>query len=230
MIRATATGYDQSYRNRVILTPGVIATYEFATRRSVVFVVKNSTGFFSIGTSFFPKRNFNDMSVLGGLDYDLNGLFRLRALAGYESRSFSSNTYQTISSPVAELSLIYIPTGLTTVTGTVNRRIQDSSDETTAATTSLLANLRVDHELRRNVLLTASIGILQNNYGLKSESQSQYTANFGATYLLNRYSALSGTYDYTTRLGATAALNLNGFSAAQNFDDHRLLIQFKFSL
>ena len=224
------TIYDQSYRNRVVITPGVVAAYEFATRRSVVLVVKNSTGLFSTGTSFSPKKNFNDTSVLGGVDYDLDGIFRVRALVGYESRSFSSNTYKTISSPVAELSLTYIPTGLTTVTGTVSRRIQDSADETTAAVTTLTANLKVDHELRRNVLLTAGAGITQNEYNTNGGSQTQYTANFGATYLLNRYIAAGATYDFAARESTATALNLNGFSAAANSVDHRFLFQLKLSL
>ena len=225
-----STIYDQSYRNRVVVTPGIVAAYEFATRRSAVLVVRNTTAFFSTGTAFFPKRNFNDTSVLAGVDYDLDGLFRIRALVGYESRSFSSRTYQTIQSPVAEVNLIYIPTGLTTITGTIARRIQDSSDETTAAVTTLSASLKVDHELRRNILLTAGAGITQNDYSVGSGSQAQYTANIGATYLLNRFAAVGATYDLTTRGGNTTAVNLNGFSAASNFVDHRLLLQLKFSL
>ena len=225
-----STIYDQSYRNRVIVTPGILAAYEFATRRSAVLVVRNTTAFFSTGTGTFPKRNFNDTSVLAGVDYDLDGLFRIRALVGYESRSFSSNTYQTIQSPVAEVSLYYIPTGLTTITGTVARRIQDSSDETTAAVTTLSASLKIDHELRRNILLTAGAGISQNEYNAGGGSQTQYTANVGATYLLNRYAAVGATYDLITRTGNTTALNLNGFSAASNFVDHRVLLQLKFSL
>lgn len=226
---AGATIYDQGYRNRVVVTPGLVAAYEFATRRSAVIVVRNATAFFSRGTTTNPKRNFNDTSILTGVDYDLNGLLRIRALVGYESRSFSSNTYQTIQAPIAEVTLIYNPTGLTTVTGTVARRIQDSADETTAGVTTLSTNLRIDHELRRNVLLTASAGVSQNDYNVGG-SQTLYTGNLGATYLLNRYAAVGATYDFTSRTSNTTALNLNGFSAGANFVDHRVLLQLKLSL
>jgi hypothetical protein len=221
--------YDQSYRNRIIVTPGIVAAYEFATRRSAVIVVRDTTAFFANGSATNPKRNFNDISVLAGIDYDLNGLLRARALIGYESRSFLANIYQTIQAPIAELSLIYNPTGLTTITATVARRIQDSADETTAGVTTLSANLRLDHEFRRNVLLTASGGISQNDYNVGG-SQTLYTANLGLTYLLNRYAALAATYDFTARSGTTTALNLNGFSAGANFVDHRVLLQLKLSL
>ncbi|MDT7950493.1 MAG: outer membrane beta-barrel protein, partial [Acetobacteraceae bacterium] len=103
---AGTTFYDQSYRNRVAVTPGVIASYEFATRRSVVLVVRNTTAFYARGSASNPRQNFNDTSILGGIDYDLTGYFRARALVGYETRSFSSKAYQTIQAPIAELSLI----------------------------------------------------------------------------------------------------------------------------
>ena len=218
--------YDQSYRNRVVVTPGVLAAYEFATRRSAVVVVRNTTAFFSSGTAVAPKRNFNDVSVLAGVDYDIDGVLRARALVGYESRSFTSNAYRTIQAPVAELSLIYNPTGLTTITGTVARRIQDSADETTAGVTALSASLRIDHELRRNILLTASGGISQNDYN-GGGSQTLLAGSVGATYLLNRYAAAGLTYDVTSRASTTTVLNLNGFSAGANFVDHRVLLQLK---
>ncbi len=223
------TIYDQTYRNRIVVTPGITAAYEFATRRSVVLIVRNATASFSSGTLFSPKRNFNDTSILGGLDYDLDGVVRVRALIGFETRSFSSRVYQTIQAPIAEVSLIYIPTGLTTLTSTITRRIQDSSDESTAAATTLAANVRVDHELRRNILLTAGVGVSRNDYDIGG-SQSLYTANAGATYLLNRYASVGATYDVSARSGATTGLNLNGFSAAANYVDHRLLLQLKLSL
>ncbi len=221
--------YDQSYRNRVVVTPGVVAAYDFATRRSMVLVVRNATAFFSRGTGAAPKRNFDDLSVLSGLDYDVDGIVRVRALVGYESRSFVSKAYATIQAPVAELSLIYNPTGLTTVTGTVARRIQDSADETTAAVTALSASLRVDHELRRNVLLTAAVGVGQNDYN-SARNQTRVTANLGASYLLNRYAAAGLAYDFISRASSTTALNLNGLSAAANFTDHRLMAQVKLTL
>ena len=221
--------YDQSYRNRVSVTPGLVTAYEFATRRSAVLIVRNTTAFFSRATAGIPKRNFSDTSVLAGIDYDLNGILRARALVGYETRSFSSTAYATIDAPVAELSLIYNPTPLTTVTGTITRQVQDSAAETTAGITTLTGTLRVDHELRRNILLTATAAISRDEYTVGG-NQTLYSSNLGATYVLNRYAGVGATYDFSTRTGSTTALNLNGFSAASNYTDHRLLLQLKLSL
>lgn len=227
---AGTTIYDQSYRNRVVLTPSISAAYEFATRRSVVVVVRNTTAFYSRGTLANPKRDFNDTSILGGLDYDLNGILRVRALVGYESRSFSSKTFQTIEAPIAEVTLIYNPTPLTTVSGTLARRIQDSADETTAGATNLSARLRVDHELRRNVILSATGIALRNEYA-SGGSQVQYSGGVSGTYLLNRYASVAASYDVSARNSSGSnILNLNGFPAGNDYVDHRVLLQLRLSL
>ena len=224
--------YDQSYRNRVVVTPGVTAAYEFATRRSAVVVFRNSVGSYLQNKPPNPKRDFNDALLLGGVDYDLNGVLRARVLVGYERRDFSSTVFKTLQAPVAELTLIYIPTGLTTLTGTVARRIQDSADETTSGVTSLSGQLSVDHELRRNILLGATGLITRNEYASGGGSQTLYTGGVSSSYLINRYAAATATYDVTARNGAgnSQSLNLNGLNSGSNYIDHRFLLQLKLSL
>ena len=226
--------YDQSYRNRVVVSPGVTAAYEFATRRSIVLVLRDTIANYSHGSVFNPKRDYNDAVLLGGVDYDLNGILRTRILVGYERRTFTSSAYSTIQAPIAELTLIYNPTGLTTVTGTFARRIQDSADETTAGVTSLSGQLRIDHELRRNVILGATGTITRLDYAAvgtsSSSTQTLFTGGVAATYLINRYASASATYDLTTRSGGTGGVNLNGFQSGGNYTDHRLLLQIKLAL
>ena len=222
--------YDQSYRNRKTLTPGVSAAYEFATRRSAVVVVRDTAAWYSNTNAGTPKRDFNDVLFLTGLDYDLNGYLRFRAFVGYERRTFSSATFKTIQAPIAELSLIYNPTPVTTVTSTLSRRIQDSADETTASSTTLSARLRVDYELKRNVILTTNANVARNDYAIGG-SQLQYGGGVGATYLLNRYAAVRATYDAFARTSSNGILlNLNGLAAASNFADHIVQLQLRLAL
>lgn len=226
--------YDQSYRNRVVASPGITAAYEFATRRSVVLVLRDTVAAYSHGSVTNPKRDYSDAVVLGGVDYDLNGILRTRLLVGYERRTFTSSAYPTLQAPIAELTLIYNPTGLTTVTGTLARRIQDSADETTAGVTSLSGQLRVDHELRRNVILGGTGAITRLDYAAvgnsSASSQTLYTGGVAATYLINRYASASATYDLTIRSGGTNAVNLNGFMNGGNYTDHRFLLQIRLAL
>ncbi len=227
------TIYDQSYRNRVLFTPSVTAGYQLAERRNVIVIVRNAIANFSNRPLGLPKRDYNDFAILGGIDYDVTGLFRIRALGGYEIRTFSAGAYDTIQAPIAELSAIWNPTGLTTLTGTVSRRIQDAADETTAGYTETSGALTVDHELLRNVLLQANAGVFYNEYK-GGGNQTLYSVGTGASYLLNRNISVSASYDYTARTSGGGNNNVvfsNGFSRfGSSYDDHRVLLGVRLSL
>ena len=239
--QANGVIYDQSFRNRIVAAPGVTAAYEFATRRSIVLVLRDTLASYSHGTAASPKHDFNDAELLTGVDYDLNGFLRARFLVGYERRTFTSTSFATLAAPIAELSLIYNPTGLTTVTATLARRIQDSSDETTAGVTSLSGRFAVDHELRRNVILGLSGTISRDDYAAggsnnlgqaqtAATSQTLYTIGFSANYLINRYASAGATYDFTARTGSGTSINLGGAPSGGIFIDNRFVVQLKLAL
>ncbi len=195
---STTNNVRQDFRNRVLVTPSIAVGYELAPRRNAIFVVRDSIASYSNQVAGQPKRDYNDFTVLAGFDYDATGLVRFRALVGYEVRTFNSSAFKTIQAPVAEASAIWTPTGLTTVTGSVIRRIQDSADESTSGYTETSARLRVDHEYLRNVLLQANAGVYYNEYN-GGGNQTLYTIGAGATYLLNRNMGVTATYDFVAR-------------------------------
>lgn len=225
--------YLQKFRNRNVITPGLVVSYELAPRRSIVVVARNSTANYTNRVVDTPKRDYNNSSLLAGLDYDGGGLWRYRVLAGYEVRTFSSNAIKTLQAPVVEATAIYTPTGLTTLIGTVARRIQDSADETTVGYTETAINLSVDHEYLRNVLLRAQGGVYLDSYNKNQGSQTLYSAGVGATWLLNRNVRLAATYDFTTRQSdssTTASLGVGGgtgqsFVFGSGFSESRYLLQ-----
>lgn len=229
--------YVQTYRNRVVAAPGVVAAYELAPRRNLVVVVNDLIASYTNRLAGLVNRDFNDISVLGGIDYDTGGLFRFRLLAGYETRTFNSAAIKTIQAPIAEASVIYTPTGLTTLTGTVARRIQDSADETTVGFTETSAKLVVDHEYLRNVLLTGRAQVTLDEYN-GGGNQMLYSVGAGATWLLNRNMRLAATYDFTSlqsssslQTGSGSAARLpNGLAFSSGFNENRLLLQLRVGL
>ncbi len=230
----TALGqtYLQSYRNRNVYTPGVTVGYELFPRANVVLVVRDAIGKYTAnGTSPFI-RDFNDAAVLAGLDINPAGLIRYRLLGGYEVRTFTSAAYKTISQPTVEASVIWTPTGLTTVTGVAARSIQDSASEATVGLTESRVTLRVDHELRRNILLRGSAGYAIDEYANSTSSQTLYTAGAGVTYLMNRNMQVSANYDFTSR-HSSGNLNLGTFAGQPiggSYSDNRYLVQLRLAL
>ncbi len=253
-ILGNANVYSQTYRNRVVATPALTVGYEFSPRRSALILVRNSISSYTNPQPGLPTRDYNDLSVLAGLDYDLNGILRFRILGGYEIRTFSSSAYRTIQSPVVEASAIWNPTNLTTVTGAAQRRIEDSADEGTAGFTETSVRLRVDHEYLRNVRLQANTGIYFGEYGQGGGNQTLYTLGAGASYFLNRNVSLTATYDFAARSssngaattggafgisstlgttgigGTTGPLGITGQQFGSSYTDHRAVLQLHFQL
>lgn len=221
--------YLQRYRNRVVVSPTLAATYQVAPRRDLVFVLRDSSADYTDRVRGTPRRDFDDISALVGVAFD-SGVIRYRLLVGYQVRLFDSSAYKTIQAPVVEAEAVWTPTGLTTVTGSVARRIQDSADEITAAFTGTGVRLAVDHEYLRNVLLRATAGVFLNEYGRGQGDQTLYAAGVGATWLLNRTMRLGAGYDVASRRSSGGGSLGPGRRFGPSYTEHRALLQLKLAL
>jgi hypothetical protein len=181
------TGMDRN-----VETGSLTTFYQIATQRSAVAVVRVTTAQYTTGQ---PRPDYEDVSALAGLDYDATGLLRFRALVGYEVRSYHSGQFSNHSSPIVEGTAIWTPTGLTTVTATVLRRIEDANELVQTGYTFSQARLVVDHEYLRNVLLQGRVWVEHAAYLGSSNQQTIYGAGASVTHLLTRNLRLVATYD-----------------------------------
>lgn len=221
--------YPQGYRNRVVVSPAVTAAYQVAPRRDLVFVLRDASAFYTDRPPGTPRRDFDDVSALAGVAFDA-GAIRYRLLVGYQVRVFASAQYKTIQAPVVEAAAVWTPTGLTTVTGSVARRIQDSADETTAAFTGTGVQLAVDHEYLRNVLLRATAGVTLAEYGRGQGDQTLYAAGASATWLLDRNLRLGAGYNFFNRRSSGRGSLGLGQGFGSSYTEHRALLQFRLAL
>ena len=136
--------------------------------------------------------------AMGGIDYQYDGVWRYQVLAGAEVRRFNADRFRTQVAPIARAAVIWTPTGLTTVTATLLRTIEDPVEVGTSGFTYTTATLRVDHEYLRNVLLNAQTGVERIAYLQNGGTQTGVFAGAGVTWLLNRHMRLSAQYTYTT--------------------------------
>lgn len=222
----------QKFRDRTVLAPSLVAGYELNDRRRLVLAFSDASALYDSIDTAGLRHNYNDASLMAGLDDDLDGVVRIRALVGYETRHFSAAAFKTIQAPVAEATLIYTPTGLTTLTATVARRIADSSDETTTGYTETTAGLVVDHEYLRNVLLQARIAVASNEYS-GGGSQTLYAAGGGVTWLLNRHLRLTLSDTVTVRRSRNFGVNsqIPGSQAfGGNYTDNVVFLKLSFGL
>ena len=144
-----------------------------------------------------PSLNSTSELALAGIDYQYSGLWRYQFLAGVEVRQFAASQFSTRVAPIAKATVIWTPTGLTTVTGSLLRTLDEPIEEGTSGFTYDQAEIRTDHELLRNVLLNGEIGTRIAEYQQGGGTQAQYYASAGATWLLNRRMRLGAQYTFT---------------------------------
>jgi hypothetical protein len=190
---------NQNYRDANVVQGGVAFRYELSDQRSLLLVLQGIDSDFINPTSNTPSLSSTSGLAMAGIDYQYNGIWRYQLLAGAEVRTFAAAQFKTRFAPIAKASVIWTPTGLTTVTGTVLRTIDDPVQEGTSGFTYTTAELRVDHEYRRNILLNAEGGVRLDDYLQGGGTQTQYYASAGVTWLINRHMRLTGQYTFTTQ-------------------------------
>lgn len=225
----------QKVNDRDIYVGGLTTRYGDFPERSLVLVVRAIDSQYVAALNGRPRPNSMGYEALGGAQYSFSGNLQALLLAGYEIRQFSSRAFSNRSAPVAQFSLIWTPTGLTTITARAASTIEASLGETTVGVTYSRANLTIDHEYLRNVLLQGRAGISNAEYGQGVGHENLYTLGAGVSYLFNRNMRLIANYDFTARTGTSGIQATRPFTTATNlnFGDytlHAALVTLRFSL
>ncbi len=199
---------NQTYRNRDILEGATTVRFGNELLRDFVVVLRGDSIHYVSPTPGQPSRNATAVSALAGLDYATGAIWHYRALVGYQLRSFASHAYRTETAPIAEVNVIYAPTGMTTVTATASRLIEDAAAEDVASYTLLEGRLTVDHELLRNLLLSAYGDIQRGDTAQGGGHETALSFGLSATWLMNRNMRMALSLDHTEKHSTTSS-NLN---------------------
>ncbi len=159
--------------------------------------------------------------VQGGFRYDIDSLWRAQFLVGYRHRDYEEAGRKPLSGMAFEGHLILLPTQLSTVTLTARRSIEESIRQDAVSYVRTAARLTWDHEILRNVVLSAGIGVEQRDY----QEQGKVTDAIGvveARWFLNRNLMLTATYQHTERLSAPS-----GF---EEYGRNEVMIRLRFAL
>lgn len=178
---------DQSYRNRTVSRGS--GRIEFgATPSSALFaqVSYSRSDYGAPVAPLFIDRDSNEIRVLGGATTDLTHLIRAIVGVGFVDRRYASPAFQNIRGLAADVRLEYFMSQLSTVTFQLQRKIEDSSQLTIGGYFVTSANLAIDHELLRNLLLNANVGYQRQVYKGVPGSGSVYQLQTGANYKMNR--------------------------------------------
>jgi len=189
---------SEAARDRTTLQTGLSLSYDWMTGRTLLLVTRVLDTHYDFPAAGVVSNNSTSSRTLLGIDYDDNTVWRYRVLGGLEYRVSDLGSQST---PIMEAEVTWSPSGLTTVRATATREIEDAAQTGLSSYTYTSARLRLDHEYLRNILLNASVTVLRamfNQTGNQTGGQQVAVAlSTGVTWLINRNSRLSLTYDFT---------------------------------
>ena len=229
------TNISQKVHDRDVFVGGLTTRYGNWPERNLLLVTRAIDSQYIADLGGLPRPNSIGYEALVGGNYAFSGNLQALALVGYEVRRFSNSVYRTRSSPVAQLSVIWTPTGLTTLTARGVRSIEDSLGESTTGVTVTQGNITIDHEYQRNWLLQGRGAVSNAEYGQGIGHENLFSLGAGVTYLVNRNLHVIGSYDFTVRTGTSGSLSVLPFQTATslNFGDynrHIALVTLRFAL
>lgn len=132
-----------------------------------------------------------------GANFDLGGLARGEVGMGYVTRSYDDVTFSDTEALSIDGAVEWFPTPLTTVAFSANRSVQPAAVANAPSFVSTSVSVGADHELRRNVILSAGFDFGQDDYEGIDRTDDRTGVAIGGTYLLNRYVGLSADFVHT---------------------------------
>ncbi|MEJ0023477.1 MAG: outer membrane beta-barrel protein [Alphaproteobacteria bacterium] len=141
-------------------------------------------------------RDSTGYRVEAGFNADITNLIRGELIVGYLNTDWD-NTNLSIDGLAVDANLEYFLTRLTTVSLKASRGVEESGLFAAAqGKVTTRGELRVDHELLRNVLLTGAFGASSDEYEGIDRTDDTKFGDVGATYLMNRRISVGAHYYY----------------------------------
>jgi hypothetical protein len=196
------------------------AAYSFLPGRDVMMIARVTD--ISYRQTAQESRDSFTWEALAGIRYDLTGLWGFRIAAGYRHRDYDGPTFRSLSGPAFEGQILYLPSQMTTVTLTTQRTIEESTRATNVSYTRTLVRLNLDHEVLRNVIISAELRGEHRAYDRAREKVTDAVGILSAQIFLNRRVSVLASYQRYERLQASAGI--------QEFDQNLFQLRLRFAL
>lgn len=195
----TATGVrlNQRFRDHSEAAQTLRVEYAISPSTAAVLRVKNMQNEYDLpAPGALADRDSTGYRVEAGFNADVTNLVRGEVIVGYLSQDWDHAKFS-IDGLAVDGSLEYFMTRLTTFTLKARRGVEETGLYAAAAGRVVTrGELRVDHELLRNLLLTGGFGASSDKYEGIDRSDDNTFADAGLTYLMNRRVSLGAHYYY----------------------------------
>ena len=203
---------EQDNRDRNEFYFGGKVEYAVSPDTAVYFQALGNNKDYDLATS---GRDSDGFVTTVGANFEVSDLVRGDIAVGYMKQSYDNPSYGKIDGFSGEGSVEWFPTPLTTVTATGGRTIEEAVASGAPGYIANAIGINVDHELLRNVLLSANANYGKDDYEKIDRTDKRTGAGASAAYLLNRRVGLFLTYTYLKQ-------NSSGGDHGTSFTDNKL--------
>lgn len=140
-----------------------------------------------------------------GVNFQSGGLWRGEIGAGYLRQDFKNPAYGDSQGLSVHAHVDYLPTQLTTLIFEAARGVNESGIALAGGFVFTRGSAEIDHELLRNLILTARVAHESDDYSGLARTDRSWTSSLSAGYLMNRAVMLSATYRFYDRSSSGAA-------------------------
>ncbi|WP_295206756.1 outer membrane beta-barrel protein [uncultured Brevundimonas sp.] len=152
-----------------------------------------------------PERSSSSHEALAGMDFELGALIRGEVAAGYIRQDFQDAAYGDLDGFGGRARLSWFPTQLTTLTAAAGRSVEDTGVIGSAGALRTDVSISMDHELLRNLILTAETAWSEDDYNGLDRTDTRLAASFSAIYRLDRHYGLTAGLTYLDQSSSGAA-------------------------
>jgi hypothetical protein len=197
---------DQDFRDRDELVYTVRGDYAVSPDTALFARARFNTKDYDLAPPNVPLQRDSDGYTLDvGADFDIGGVARGVVGVGYTEQSYDDPTLPDASGASLDVAVEWFPSQLTTITATASRGIQESAVVNSGGFMRTSGSLRVDHEVRRNWILTAEARYGDDDYEGVDRSDERIGASLMATWFVNRNVGVRAYYDYSDQDSSGAA-------------------------
>lgn len=202
------------------LTVRLDTAYAFVQGRSVTLGLRYQD--VNYRSSAASGRDSQTYAALVGFRYDFDGVWAARIAVGYAHREYAGSQFKSMDTPAVDVNVTWNATALTTVSFAASRSIQESIRSTNASYVSNYGQIRVDHELYRNIVISGLVGLGGQEYQQPSQRALDLTLGASAMWLINRNLAMTLDYRYVNRITHTGGL--------EPYDDNVVFLRMRVAL
>lgn len=211
--RDTGAVVSQAFRDRDIYVAAGRAEYAISPDSSVFFTAsankRNGAG------DQAAQRDSDGYDVAVGMNFDLGGLARGEVSVGYLDQNYDPQ-FSSVNGLSARGQVEYFPTQLITITGTLERGVEDSPVAEAAGYLATSSLLQVDYEMLRNFIVTASASYGNDDYAGIDRRDKRWGAALAGNYLVSRTIGLTARFQHydqeSTGLDAGRTYNVNSLA------------------